>query len=172
MKNTCITAYYAAWMAAALLHIWSIGMKSTGQEALESQVLWESTTGGLWTCKYLSHILTKTFLFSKHGGERELRKEMSDRKKAKKICNVTARLSETFSFNHRPISWYPHASACSFAVVWAAPLTYWMLSLFPCYRRWWCWSTQLDKSTGWCLLLISLSHSLDVVCERGVEQPG
>lgn len=68
MKNTCITAYYAAWMAAALLHIWSIGMKSTGQEALESQVLWESTTGGLWTCKYLSHILTKTFLFSKHGG--------------------------------------------------------------------------------------------------------
>lgn len=68
-------------------------MQSSGQEALESQVLWDSTTEGLRTCEYLSHILTKPFLFSKHWEKGELRKEMLDPKKGNEICNVTARLS-------------------------------------------------------------------------------
>lgn len=71
----------------------SIGMQSIVLEALESQVLWDTTTEGLWTCKHLSHISTKPFLLSERGGKAELRKEMSNPKKGDEICNVTARLS-------------------------------------------------------------------------------
>lgn len=80
-------------MAAARLHTRAISMQSTGQEAVESQVIWDFTTEGLRTCKHLSHILTKPFLLSERREKGGLRKEMLDPKKGGEICNVTARLS-------------------------------------------------------------------------------
>lgn len=60
-------AYCSAQMAAARPHIYSICMQSVGQEALESKILWDSTTEGLRTCEYLSHILTKPPLLIRAG---------------------------------------------------------------------------------------------------------
>lgn len=86
-------------------------MQSIGQEALESRVLWDSTTEGLRTCKYLSHILTKPFLFSDHREKGNCVKRCQIQRKATRYAMSPLDYQETvflikgFHHNvHKPLS--------------------------------------------------------------------
>ena len=110
--------------------------------------------------------LTKPFLFSEHGERGNCVKRCQIQKKGNEICNVTARLSGDSFFLikgphhnvHKPLpvrlQW--SVQSCKTAgILKALALSLLRFSVDHL------WLTQLGESTGWCWLLISVSHWLN-----------
>lgn len=139
----------------------SIGMQSIRPEVLESQILWDSTTEGLWTYKHLSHIITIPFLWA---WKSFIKRCQIQRKATRHAVSPTGYLETLFLIKgphhnvHKllPVHLQWSVQSCKTAgILKALALSLLRFSVDHL------WLTQLGRSTGWCLLLISVSHWLN-----------